>query len=307
MTDINEEEIRKTIEDRVNQSGLPLEEKVHELLKKYFPIIRRNAHYLDKEQSKDRDIDFIAYNGCYVTKPKKDGRTFTVDIQFIIECKKAPQHAWIFSGKEDDRISAFEKVFAVKYYPKVLMPAFVSTEPIPSDVHIQEIIHPLTEKLFTAESYFEVKFTNKKLPNYEKDENNEPVNFLFKSILQVIKASRHRQDFQRERNQKEISKKVNKRFSIWVTVFQPVIVFDGLMYKTIKTDTKLRLEPIHFARLEKEYISSEYREMEGEIHIVSIHWISEYLEMMKKKYQIMEMNETFNTVFGMTSNRQGFL
>ena len=79
------------------------------------------------------------------------------------------------------------------------------------------------------------------------------------------------------------------------------------MYKTIKGDTELKLEPISFARIEKEYISLEHHETEGEIHIVSIVSLVVYLEMLKKTYQFMEMNESFNKLFGLADNRTGFL
>lgn len=315
--EINEEEVRKHIEEKLNQTGLPLEEKVSKVLQKYFPAIRRNAHYLDKELLKDRDVDFVARNGCYWTRPNKKDRTYTIDFELILECKKAPTHAWIFTGEEDDRISSFEKSFNVTHYPNVLMPEFVSSEPISDDMQIQDIIKPLTSKLFTAEGYVEIKIPNKKLPkedslgdNHDNSDNigkDPPANLLYSAILQVIKASRYRQEYVREDFPKWVPKKKDHAYPVWITVFQPVIVFDGLMYRTTEINDRLEIKPIKFVRMEKEYLSSEHHETDGEIHIVSIDWLVDYLELLKNTYRFMDTHKDFWKVFGTKERRKGFL
>lgn len=196
---LNEKEIRELVKEKVNHSGLPLEENVAKLLQKYFMLIRRNAHYLDKDELKDRDIDFLAKNGCYWIRPKKKKmRTYTISIQLIVECKKSSKYAWVFSGEDTDRISLFEKMADPVFYPHVLIPEFVSSEELPRDIHIQEIIHPLTRKLFTADGYLEINFSNKKLGKGDKNniKDNKSPNLLRKAILQVTKASRHCQDIE---------------------------------------------------------------------------------------------------------------
>ena len=293
------------IEELLNRSGLGLEEYVHQNLKDYFPLIRRNAHYLDKDKQLDRDIDFLASYGCFFIPPeKKKEKTVVVSIDLILECKKAPNHAWVFSGEETDRMSVFEKTRNVISHPRVIMPEYVSSEPLPEDKDIQQIIPPLTKKIFTADGYQEIVLTDQS--NGKTKSNQEPSDFLRKAILQVTKATRHRIDF-RKTEYPLTPKMMKKTSTIWLTFFQPVIVFDGMMFKTASENDKLKVIPINFARIEKEYLTASHNEKEGEIHIVTKKYFSEYLAMLKTHYKIMDVNKEFDSVFHSRDTRTGFM
>jgi len=303
----NKDDLKKFFEVKVNQSGLVLEEKVASLLYKHFHQIRRNTHYLDKDELKDRDIDFVSLIPCYVISPKKKEKPITVSFELIIECKRLPNHGWIFSGEDKDRVSIFEKAFKTKTLHHVIMPEHVSTESIPKDKHIQEIIHPLTAKLFTADGYFEGYYPYKIKENNQTKNKKEPRNFLREAILQVTKATRHRKDFQKQVFQKWIDNTKKGLSYISVTAFQPVIVFQGNMYKTIQNNDKFTLESIKFARIEKEYLSEVHKEIEGEVHIVSIDWFPEYLELIASTYGFDKPHNEFWSVTGQNKeNRTGF-
>ncbi|MBL4654133.1 MAG: hypothetical protein JKY53_14910 [Flavobacteriales bacterium] len=304
MTEKSKKSANDRIEELVNQSGLGLEEFVHGNLKEYFHSIRRNAHYLDKDKQTDREIDFLASYACYVIPPKKKKeKAVVVLIDLILECKKAPDHAWIFSGEETDRMSIFEKTVKVKFHPGVIMPEYVTTEPLPDDKEIQEIIPPITQKIFSADGYQEIILTDQ---SKGKTGNKEPNYFLRKAILQVTKATRHRIEYEKTKNLTYL-KRVKKPTSITLTFFQPVIVFEGMMFKTTNKDDKLKISPISFARIEKEYLTAAHNETEGEIHIVAKDYFPSYLKMLKKHYKIMDIKNEFNDLFLSENNREGFL
>jgi len=94
-----------------------------------------------------------------------------------------------------------------------------------------------------------------------------------------------------------IPKKKSSDNPIWLYIYQPLIVFEGLMYRTIEKNESIELEPIKFARIKKEYLSSVHSESEGEIHIVSSDWLNEYLSMMKDTYDFMDPHKDFHKLF----------
>lgn len=302
---MDEEKVKKSLEYKVNQSGLILEEKVSKALEVYFNDIERNAHYLDKEQLKDRDIDFSAKTGLYFIPPNKknDNKVITLTFQFIIECKRSNNRAWIFSGKVTDRMSMFEKAFRAITFPHAIIPEFLTSEPLPKSSNIYEIIPFLKNKLFTADGYLERPYSNKQDAKQEQEQIkfDEGVdggsNFLRKAILQVIKATRHSMDLEKKNFENWIPKKKRKDDPIWLYIYQPLIVFEGLMYKTIEKNEKIELEPIKFARIKKEYLSSAHSESEGEIHIVSSDWLDDYLSMMMNTYHFMDTHKDFHNLF----------
>jgi hypothetical protein len=67
-------------------------------------------------------------------------------------------------------------------------------------------------------------------------------------------------------------------------VFQPLIVFQGRMYGATVTSGKTNLEPIKFAQIPKRYVSSNYNEMQGMVHIVSYKSLPEYLKLLYDYY-----------------------
>ena len=160
---MDEKKVRRSLEDKVNQSGLILEEKVAKALEEYFITIRRNPHYLDKEELKDRDIDFLAQTGLFFIplNKKNKNRTIVLTFEFIVECKRSIDRAWIFSGKFTDRISLFEKAFKAVTHPNAIIPEFLSSEPLPETSNIYEIIPILKDELFTADGYLERTFSTK--------------------------------------------------------------------------------------------------------------------------------------------------
>ena len=197
----------------------------------------------------------------------------------------------------------FEKAFKAITHPYVIIPEFLSSEPLPETSNIFEIIPFLKKELFTADGYLERTFSNKQEVKQEQEQikfdevADGGSNFLRKAILQVIKATRHSMDLEKNDFGRWIPRKKKSDNPIHLFIYQPLIVFEGLMYRTIEKNERIELEPIKFASIKKEYLSSAHSESEGEIHIVSSDWLNEYLSMMKGTYDFMDPHKDLKKLF----------
>jgi hypothetical protein len=67
-------------------------------------------------------------------------------------------------------------------------------------------------------------------------------------------------------------------------IVQPLIVFEGRIYGAVVKGEDTKLEPIIFAQIQKQYVSSNYNEIHGMIHIVSYQSLPEYLNLIRNYY-----------------------
>ena len=300
---INKDDLKDHFEKRINQSGFPLEDKVEKILHKEFYNYRRNAHYIDKDENKDRTIDFMVATPCYWMPMKKSER-LTINLELIIECKKLPHHAWIFSGKESHTLPLEYLVLGSKNKE---LKEFVPAEKI----RLKDALPSVDSKLFTANGWCEKFYKDDKKDTKKRKrkltiQTNQKETNLKDAIMKVTKAVRHRMDFRINENEELFrNKKKNGTYSMYV--FQPLIIFQGEMYRTTEQNGNSKLIPIKFAKIEKEYKSEKYNEKEGEIHIVSIDGISDYLKLLKSSFRPHEPPIEFMELFGLDRHRKGFL
>lgn len=258
----SEDKIRKYFEKKVMSSGHTLEDKVQKILMKSFKgNVEREVPFLDMDSNEGRTIDFIATDNSLQERLDSESDLLG-SLKIIIECKKLPDHAWIFHGEKIQGRSLPDYTFAMEKYTEKFNPS-----EIPWSKHI----------LLQADSYYEEFIVNKK--NNKETRSNSKKNNLYTAIMQTIKATRYYKDsitqsYQHRKNKFELP-------SQWY-VFQPLIVFQGRMYRT--SDDEIKLKPIEFASMQKKYISKYYHETIGEIHIVSINWLENYFNLLKSNY-----------------------
>lgn len=262
----SEDEIRKYFEKKLMSSGHTLENKTQKILIKSFEgLVQREVPYVDIDSNKGRTIDFIAtYNSLQERLDSKSD--LTGHLELIVECKKLPDHAWLFEGD----------VFGGYSFPDFALSMETSDK-----IRIPEIPY-LKHVLFQADSYFEDIMINKE--DKKKTKSNGKTNNIYTAIMQTIKATRYKKD---SINQSYESRKNKFKLPPEWYVFQPLIVFEGRMYSA-SYDDEIKLKPIEFASIRKNYISEHYHETFGEIHIVSINWLEKYLEVLKSSYSYYE-------------------
>lgn len=296
MTDIeinSEDEIKKKFENSINQTGHSLEDKVEKILRKIAWSYRREAHYVDLDGKSDRQIDFIV-SAPSVSIPPEIRHPVFVILDMIIECKNLPDHAWIFSGSERSS----------------LQPEYTFTGIPNKHKKLLQMIPRLDGRHFTANSYSEHILPDKKRQNEilqddEKLKSNKKTNNLYEAIVQVTKSSRYRQIYLNDKF--TALRNTNKKIPDELRIFQSLVIFKGRMYKTNLMGEKITLELIKFARVEKEFLSANYHEINGEIHIVSYDWILDYFALLTSSYGLPPYNNVFENLFDMDRHREDFL
>ncbi len=300
--DISDEELKNYFEEKFNQSGFLLENKVEKIAYNEFYGFERNCPYLDKDENTVRTIDFMVSTPCgWMTM--KQHEHIVIDLELIIECKQLPHHGWIFSGKESYPSSLEYLILGPK---NKKLSDFVSV----NDMNMAQVLPFVKKKSLTANTYVERYFKEenkegKNKPKRRIKTNGKDVN-LKDAIMKVTKATRHRVDFIKKKHD-SLPRKIKKNPIYYMHIFQPVIIFQGKMYQTVDHDEKSELVPIKFARIKHEYKNDNYDEIEREIHVVSYDGIDDYLNLLKSSFGIQKPPVAFFELFGMSRRGKGFL
>jgi len=154
----NEKGILKFFQEKVKKSGHSLENRVEDLLHKDRFSIDREVPYIDKDESKGRNIDLIARAEIPESyQPKSKEKYIVGQINLIIECKNLPDHGWIFFKGKDPDLVLPDKVTIGNYMPIEIVEAdptryYTPIKPIPN--------------LFSASGYDEYILDNKNANNH---------------------------------------------------------------------------------------------------------------------------------------------
>jgi hypothetical protein len=232
---INEDETRKFFQNKLKRSGHILENKVESKLKTFFQI-ERQPPYFDKDEKKGRFGDMIcsAFFPDENIIPNKEKMALG-QLRLVIECKNLPDHGWIFfeNEKKDDIIIPDMYNFIKTYREE--------------DITGKCIPHGLVTDLFYTSSYYET-FLDSGTKSSSKSNSKE--SNLYEAILTSIKSTRHQID-KTEELRKSMFRYYNKLDKIlFVTLYQPLIIFTGHMYGT-KNDEDL--QSIKYVQLKKSY------------------------------------------------------
>lgn len=272
MKEINEEELLRFFQQQLERSGHSLENKVEDLLNDKFTVMRE-VPYIDKDKGIGRDIDLLAYAEVPSPHEFSQSQQYHVlgRIYLIIECKNLPDHGWIF--------------FKTKQQDLVFPDKVTIADGIPSEVTEHDptrYYSPITPipNLFSASGYDEYIFDGGRSREKNRGKSNEQTKNIYDAVNKVTKATRYQIETTRDLICSKIHyiiSKINKIIAF--AVFQPVIVFQGRMYGASIASGKTNLEPIKFAQIPKRYVSPNYNEIQGTIHIVSYRSLPEYLDL----------------------------
>jgi len=263
ITKANDEDIKQFLKGKTETSGFSFENKVAKMLTPEFSI-NREIPYFDKDENKGRTFDILArqfFPDDY--QLDKDKIHSLAQINLIIECKDVSGNIWIFSLDES---------------PGITLPSYASMNYGTRDPAINVMPKEPIENIPYVSAYYEYIF--------DEGKSNKQKN-LFSAIHTVTKATHHQKStlqntFKLMQNWNPKSQNYILHFGF----FQPVIVFSGKLYVVKYTDeANPEFEPVKYVQLKTGYISKDYNEISGEIHIVSIEALPDYIGKVKRYYR----------------------
>ncbi len=275
MKETNEDKLLKFFQLVLERSGHSLENKVEALLKDRFSV-QREVPYVDKDESKGRSIDLVAY--ADLPSPEEftqQKQKYVIGrINLIVECKNLPNHGWIFFKTKEPELVFLDKVTISDRMPIEII------EHNPTRYY-----SPITPipYLFNDSGYDEYIYDDGR--SSKKKKSNERNDNIFDAVNKVTKATRYQIETYRDllfNKMQYVISDIQKIIAF--VVFQPLIVFQGRIYGASVTSGESNLKPIKFAQIPKRYVSSNYDEMQGMIHIVSYEFLPEYLNLLYNYY-----------------------
>ncbi len=231
-------EIERIKED-IEASGVPLEVKTSEILRKNSWFVEHQSYYFDEQEEKHRYVDLVA-NKTISTR----GNDFfdAIYLYLIIECKKGVK-PWVF--------------YTIKEYEYGLFsPIKKELNVIPYTFYVKTISKPKNTKNYSQKIIDLAGITHYSTINYDrigliphvafikKDKENGRDD-LFEAKNQVIKSLVH-QKIEYEQNL--------DHFGNVLFLFYPIIVFDGNLFQWEK---ELDISPTDYVQYKTFYPISE--------------------------------------------------
>jgi len=211
----NEKEKRRIIED-IEKSGYPLEIKSTLILESMNWHVLNQEGYLDIETAKWRSIDILAHKNLDVPNSSIYER---LHVSLVIECKKSSK-PWMFWIRDKGESRIFHPIVAS---------GLIKLESKPW-------LHPLHfEKFVDCFHYYFPQFKKVAIVPYEpfiKEEAGKSA--VFEAKNQVLKSLLYeREQIRRLFSMEDARQKagVISRLSTPLSVFCPVIIFDGHLYE----------------------------------------------------------------------------
>ena len=272
LNESNDEKMRKYFEDKLRSSGHAFESKVEGILQKDFDV-SREVPFFDKDEKKNRAIDFKAkthYPGSFELKPAKDPALGVINL--IVECKSVENYGWLFykDSLANNTMQNFDYVnwmSHTKKTPGIDFPKLPIT-PIQDIVYASKHVEYFKEgngKKKDIKPFIASVYSISKAVNYFLERESKVYNDLF--LKHKFKSYPLNQTF---------------------TVFQPLIVFGGQLYEVLGEDENIKLNSIQMAQIKKTYYSDNYKINSGVIHITTLEGLPNYLEKVKKYFNIDE-------------------
>jgi len=267
----SEDDVAKFFEQKLKKSGYLLENLVEQKIRPMFDArFERQVPYVDKDESKGRANDFVV--SAFIPDGKRLNRgekKAVVTLELIIECKSLPDHGWIFFPGKNKGLAFTDFVSAMQSRSK--------EDPVFKTIPVLSF-----PSLFYASGYAE--FFLKDEQDSKRYRSNNKNSNLYESVLTVTKATRHQIEYAQSTLKIIYSRFEKIPIVPVVTVFQPLIVFDGRMYSSNLVDDQPKLSPIEYAQMPKNYASKFYNEHMGHIHIVHLKALDQYLKILHDYY-----------------------
>jgi len=274
---MDKEDKEKKIWSSIKRSGVPLELQVYEILsaRKDWNV-NPSTYYVDPDENKGRELDVHATSEV----TDYDNRA-SIRLNLIIQCKKVPGDAWVF--------------FPVKGLHWVV-PTSSVTE-IAGHLRLAEIYKPFgsflsqSDSTRTSRHYHEVVVIDAQ--SNKRDKKGRKADNLFEAVTSVTKAT----EYLRKKENDDMKNFVldnaddieNEDSALLVacsmSIFQPVIVFDGMLYEaTLESEESLK--EVNHTRLVSEYRSVGHEIGGVPIDICTPSYLRQLLKEMEDKLRL---------------------
>ena len=274
----SEEEIKEYFKNKLLNSGHTFEGRVEKILQKDFAV-EREIPFFDKDENKGRFVDFGAkcyYPGSFDLKPTREP-TLGV-LHLIVECKCMENYAWLFyeNMQAYNTMHGFDNVNWLAHTKKLPGKDF----PLLPGIPIRDILYASKQvELFLPCGNRKTSHSNEKLKKLSP---------FIDSVYPLSKAVDHFVEIESKMYNDLFLKRHWKLYphNQTFTAFQPLIVFGGRMYEVQSEGEDVKLNSIQMAQIKKTYYSSKYQINSGVIHITTLTGLPEYLEKLKKYFNI---------------------
>lgn len=266
---MDEEDIIKFLEAQVKKSGFSLENSVKEILKTHYKI-HREVPYFDRDELKGRSVDMVASAFIPDKSHIDNSRVWHIgQLNLVIECKNIPGNVWVFSEEPTPELGIPELVSITSSIKKDPANGFSPTWVI--------------KEIPCVAGYDEYVFDPKKSNTRPK---KEPKN-LYGAIVSVTKALKDRKvQLEKLFGKLRYWSPSKQNYILHFAFFQALIIFTGKIFISRMEGSNTKFEPVKYVQMAKQYVSKDYDETLGEIHIVSFDALEEYLSLIRKYYWV---------------------
>ncbi len=270
MSKPSDEGIKKFLKAMVQKSGFSLENEVAKILKENNLSVLREVPFYDKDEQKGRRFDIRSTKSFPDESKLKSGVLHAIaSYELVIECKNVPGNIWVFSEAEN---------------PMITFPAHASMnrDQKPDPVFNVIPLEPISDIPYVS-GYDEYIF--------DKEKSNKQTDNLSSAVFSITKATRHEIDGFKKTF--ELFPKFgwpNRQSYILHFIFlQPLILFSGKIYVMKFNDKgEQTFQRVNAVQMPKGYVSKDYDEISGEIHIVEFSFLPQYLSKVDEYYRMNE-------------------
>lgn len=231
-----DETLKKRIIADIQKTGFPSELKVAAILKKDNWTIEQNGTYLDYETNQSREIDIKAYKLFSEEKSK-----FYFFVHLIIEVKKIDTRPWIFFVREN--ISKPVLNFIGPGYSQIITDENFRNRFLPARQLME--LFPRNEEDAIGTAY------------YDAFKAVDEPSKIYGALLSAIKGAFHEAKISEGESKKE--EKFNPEEIIYLNIFMPIVILDGLMFKaSLNDDETVNLEETNYVPIEISHTTKPY-------------------------------------------------
>lgn len=252
--------IKKDIED----TGFPLEAKVASVFSKLNYDSLYSSYYIDKDENKGREIDFIATKHFSETEDNH-GLTYEYVFKTICEIKKANKKPWIFFTTEPNELFSRYELFN-----------FISNDTFSKVIMKKNLVKN------SAKS----QWLNNRIARsfYEGFTHNSGRDDILKALTGVSKAYYHFKEIDHVNN--------SKSDDCYLSSYDLLVIVDGDLFESyIDKNEELVLEEKDYIQMSFKYISPSYPELIKRhysglmIHVVKVDYLEEFLLNRADKHE----------------------
>jgi hypothetical protein len=229
------------IKDELKKRGYPLENYIQSLLAGSGWHVQPNAYFLDKDTEKGRELDIKATFDNF----KADSWTSFLPT-LLVQCRRLPGNAWIF--------------FSV---PKTVLHLRIAKYSLMDFLEIRDFYDIFDVK----ETHFdkrEVLATNYCEIITDKNKSNRRNDNIWECAMTLIKATSQDMELEVSDTERYLTVDISSDeffkdpFEL-ISIFYPVIVFDGKMYEAKFSNDEITLERREYIHLFIDYMSGRYK------------------------------------------------